>query len=72
MKASQTKPKEGKDSSMEKTKKWLDIESREIVTAKQLYDEYIDNMEDGTCGACTFDEYVINCLTINNGTLQEL
>ena len=49
-----------------------DIESNENVTTEQLYKEYLYNVKNGYTEKCTFSEYVYNCLTINNGTLEEI
>lgn len=50
----------------------MDINSNEIVTIEQLLEEYNENkriLPDEF--NYSFDEYVKNCLTINNGTLEE-
>ena len=47
-------------------RKWFDIESAEIVTENQLREEF-EEMRDGR--EITFEEYVINCQTKENGTL---
>lgn len=49
-----------------------DIESGETITTEQLYNEYIQNMKSGEYEVVTFSEYVYNCLTENNGTLEVL
>lgn len=47
-------------------RKWLDIETMEIVTENQLREEFAEMKEDREI---TFEEYVINCQTKENGTL---
>lgn len=49
-----------------------DIETGETITTEQLYSEYLQNMKSGEYEAVTFSEYVYNCLTANNGTLEVL
>lgn len=50
-----------------------DIESGEKVTLAQLMEEYKQNRQALLSGViCSFDEYVENCLTENNGTLERL
>ncbi len=52
---------------------FLDIESGEKVTLAQLMEEYKQNRQALLSGVnCSFDEYVENCLTENNGTLERL
>ena len=53
-------------------KLFFDIESGETVTLDQLYREYQMNVQNGNTAPCTFPEYVTNCLTRNNGTLEEI
>lgn len=48
-----------------------DIESNEIITEKQLFIEYTENknaLPDEY--NYSFSDYIRNCLTINNGTLE--
>lgn len=49
-----------------------DIETGETITTEQLYNEYTQNMKSGEYEIVTFSEYVYNCLTANNGTLEVL
>lgn len=55
-----------------KIKMFRDIESGETVTTEQLYAEYEMNIANGNTEPCTFSEYIWNCLTRNNGTLEEI
>lgn len=58
---------------IKKVKAFMDIESGEIVTVKQLYKEYSERIETGEIDEyMTFDEYIINSLTLFNGTLEEI
>lgn len=57
---------------MKQIKRWHDVETGEIVTAEQLYAEYIDLMNSGDVERVTFAQYAFNCLTRNNGTLNEI
>lgn len=50
---------------------FYDIESKEIITEKQLYSEYIENknaLPDEY--NYPFSDYIRNCLTTSNGTLE--
>lgn len=51
---------------------FLDIETNEIITTERLYEEYKENMQSGNYELVSFSEYVYNCLTANNGTLEVL
>lgn len=51
-------------------KLFYDIESKEIITENQLYNEYTGAMDAGIIDPCTFDEYIKNSLTRYNGTLE--
>ena len=52
---------------------FLDIESGEKVTLGQLMEEYEQNRKAMPSEYnYSFDEYVANCLTENNGTLERL
>lgn len=54
-------------------KMYLDIESNEIVTEKQLYTEYLKMKENQPLEIWyPFSDYVKNCLTKNNGTLEKI
>ena len=50
--------------------KYHDIESDTIVTLDELKQEYQLLVNNGTIEDQTFDEYLNNCLTRNNGTLE--
>lgn len=47
-------------------RKWFDIESAEIIDENQLRAEFAEMKDDREI---TFEEYVINCQTKENGTL---
>lgn len=51
---------------------WRDIESGEIVTREQLYAEYMEALASGIVDPMTFNEYINNSLTRNNGTLETI
>ena len=52
---------------------FLDIESGEKVTIGQLMEEYEQNRKKlPNEFNYSFDEYIANCLTENNGTLERL
>ena len=53
--------------------KFHDIESNEIITKFQLLEEF-ENLkkENPSEFAYSFPEYIENCLTINNGTLERV
>ena len=58
-------------------RKWLDIECDEIITEAELREEFAALQSEDVTGESghrdiTFEEYVNNCLTINNGTLEEV
>lgn len=60
-----------------KVRKWLDIECDEIVTEDELREEFAELQAEDVNGESghrdmTFAEYLNNCLTINNGTLEEI
>ena len=51
---------------------FLDIETGEIIT-EQLLAETLDLLkEDPDYKDITLNQYINNCLTINNGTLEEV
>ena len=52
---------------------YFDIESNEIITTEQLYAEYMENLENlPEEFNYTFPEYIRNCLTNNNGSLEKI
>ena len=52
-------------------KTFFDIESEQIITLEQLYDEFTELKKANPFEHdYTFFEYVSNCLTHNNGTLE--
>ena len=52
--------------------RFRDIETGETITTEQLYNEYLDALQDGEHDGILFSEYVWNCLAINNGTLEAI
>lgn len=55
-------------------RKFFDTETREIITEDVLA-ETLDTLKDedpNTYGDVTLGQYINNCLTINNGTLEEV
>ena len=63
-------PKEG----VMQTRKFFDIETREIITEEVLAEtlEALKECDPDTYGDITLGQYINNCLTINNGTLEEV
>lgn len=57
-----------------KTRKFFDIETREIITERILGDvlNELKKCDPDTYGDTTLDQYINNCLTIHNGTLEEI
>ena len=53
-------------------RKFYDVDRDEIITIQQLGKEYAEIKAVGGTDSETFDEYIINCLTYNNGTLEEI
>lgn len=54
-------------------RKFIDIETNETITEKQLFDEFIMMKEKQPLEYWySFSEYVNNCMTKNNGTLEEI
>lgn len=58
----------------ERTRKFFDIETREIITEDVLREtlEELKECDPDTYGDITLGQYINNCLTINNGTLEEV
>jgi hypothetical protein len=55
-------------------KKFFDIETREIITEDVLAAtlEELKECDPDTYGDITLGQYINNCMTINNGTLEEI
>lgn len=54
-------------------RKFIDIESNEIITEKQLFDEYLTMKNTQPLEYWySFSDYIENSLTIHNGTLEEI
>ena len=53
-------------------KEYRDIESGEIITRDQLFEEYIENLKASPSEYMhiSFPEYIANCMTYNGGTLE--
>ncbi len=58
----------------ERTRRFFDIETREIITEEVLAEtlEELKECDPGTYGDITIGQYINNCLTINNGILEEI
>lgn len=56
------------------TRKFFDTETREIITEDVLAAtlEELKECDPDTYGDITLGQYINNCLTINNGTLEEI
>ena len=55
----------------QQVKFFRDTEHNEIITAEQLYSEYLESMAEDDRGL-TFGEFVYNCTTAAGGTLEEI
>lgn len=55
-------------------RKFYDIETRTIITEDVLYDtlKELKECDPLTYGNITLDQYINNCLTIHNGSLEEI
>ena len=55
-------------------RKFFDIETREIVTEDVRREtlEELKECDPNTYGDINLEQYINNCLTINNGTLEEV
>ena len=54
-------------------RRFYDINTEEIVTEEQLARELAElQTEDHEHDGLTLDEFIDNCLTIHNGTLEEI
>jgi hypothetical protein len=53
-------------------KRWYDTEHGTIVTESELYDNYLENHSELERREISFREYICNCQTWNNGTLEEI
>ena len=53
-------------------RKFYDVDRDEVITIEQLEKEYNEVKAVGDTDSKTFDEYVVNCQTYNNGTLEEI
>lgn len=53
---------------------FFDIETREIITEEILAETLVELKEcnHSDYGNITLEQYINNCLTINNGTLEEI
>ena len=51
---------------------WFDVEHRVIVSETELKTQYIERQAELKADGITFDNYIWNCLTINNGVLMEI
>lgn len=53
-------------------RKFYDVDRDEVITIEQLEKEYNEIKAIGGTDSETFDEYIVNCQTRNNGTLEEI
>ena len=53
-------------------RKFYDVDRDEVITIQQLEKEYAEIKAIGGTNSETFDEYIVNCQTCNNGTLEEI
>ena len=55
-------------------RKFFDIETREVITEEILAETLVELKEcnPSDYGNITLAQYINNCLTINNGTLEEI
>ena len=53
-------------------KKFRDNETNEVVTIDDLVKEFADLKANNQTESTSFEEYVINCMDYNNGTLEEI
>ena len=53
-------------------RKFLDIERDEVITLEELRAEFEDLKASGDTESETFEQYLTNCMTKNNGTLEEI
>lgn len=53
-----------------KVTRFWDIEQEDYVSIEQLFEEYKQALLSENIDIMTFDEYIINCLTRFNGTLE--
>lgn len=53
-------------------RQFIDTETGKILSVDELMKEYTALRESGDTEAETFADYISNCLTKNNGTLEEL
>ena len=52
---------------------FFDIETAQMITDRELLEEYfLLQKGDPSYMEITFEQYINNCLTINNGTLEEV
>jgi hypothetical protein len=50
---------------------YYDIRTEEYITESELFEEY-ENYLDENNDYITFSQFINNCLTINNGTLERV
>ena len=53
---------------------FFDIEARQFISETELLQEFVRLSQENPTeyGNITFGQYLNNCLTINNGTLEEI
>lgn len=53
-------------------RKFYDTENDEEITLEELQQEYEQLKANGDTESETFEQYLSNCMTYNNGTLEEI
>lgn len=51
---------------------YYDIETEEYVTESDLFEEYEGYLDNPESENISFAQFINNCLTINNGTLEKV
>ena len=53
-------------------RRFIDTETDDIFTIEELEQEYNELKASGDTESETFEQYLSNCMTYNNGTLEEI
>lgn len=53
-------------------RKFYDTEHDKVITLEELQAEFEDLKASGDTESETFEQYLSNCMTYNNGTLEEI
>ena len=51
---------------------YYDIEKEEYITESELFEEYEGYLDNPESENISFTQFINNCLTINNGTLERV